>query len=403
MPQALINVHSFLQDFNPTKFTVYFSILIFSILLSLRLDHTINISYWLVFLPLWIWKTLTILGALIGIIIWARNPGYRQSNSSCIHFKSMLFSLALQLLLLMSEILICENLENKRSSWTMALSPMVGTSLLSISACAWSIRNGRVIDMEFFAAINLLQIVFIALRLDNLLNWSWVVVFVPTWILLFFATTIILYGMIFAAIVARSPDLRGPNDQQRTIVPSAPSTSLIFLPSILFLFFLTSKLDSPPNMVTPSYFATSVPLFLTVVILIHLSFGSKPGSLWWFGMRTDFCTFLLTTCPCLKEFGNTSYTMNLRQRDTVSNIDQTSDSTNSTGSGSQGPDHVTPSEFEFSGGDSHNESSGPKRLFYALRRFWFRNKSYSSEGFGETAGHQDKPEPVLKLNIDTPD
>lgn len=27
----------------------------------------------------------------------------------------------------------------------------------------------------------------------------------------------------------------------------------------------------------------------------------------WFGMRRDFCVFLLDTCPCLREYGNVSY------------------------------------------------------------------------------------------------
>lgn len=27
----------------------------------------------------------------------------------------------------------------------------------------------------------------------------------------------------------------------------------------------------------------------------------------WFGMRKDFCEFLLGICPCLQEYGNVSY------------------------------------------------------------------------------------------------
>ena len=27
----------------------------------------------------------------------------------------------------------------------------------------------------------------------------------------------------------------------------------------------------------------------------------------WFGMRCDFCTFLLDVCPCLREYCNISY------------------------------------------------------------------------------------------------
>lgn len=29
----------------------------------------------------------------------------------------------------------------------------------------------------------------------------------------------------------------------------------------------------------------------------------------WFGIRKDFCQFLLGTCPCLQEYGNISYSL----------------------------------------------------------------------------------------------
>lgn len=308
MPRALINVHSFLQDFNPSKFIVYFSTLLFTILFSLRLDNKITFSYWLVFLPLWIWKSISVLGALVGIYIWLRNPEFRISNSSYVHFQSMLISLSLQLLLLMFEILVCDKLETRRHTWTLAFMPLLFISLLSISVCLWSIRNGRGIELEFFAAINILQIVLIALKLDNFLNWSWIVVFIPTWILLCFTVLVISYAMIFAAIVLRSPEVA--SEQRRASIYSASSSSMVFLPMLVFIIILTNKLDSPGNPMMPGYFSTCLPLFVALLMLIRFSFGSKPGSLWWFGMRSDFCTFLLTICPCIREYGNISYTVN---------------------------------------------------------------------------------------------
>lgn len=319
MPRALINVHSFLQDLNPSKFTVYFSTLIFAILFSLKLDNRITLSYWLVFLPLWIWKGIAFLGAIVGIIVWLRNPDYRVGHSSYVHFKSMLISLSLQLLLLMFEILVCDKLESKRHTWMLAFVPLLFISLLSISVCVWSVRNGREIELEFFAAINILQIILVALKLDALINWSWMVIFIPSWILLCFAIVVIFYAMIFAALVLRSPDF-GSEQRRANINSTSSSSSLIFLPLLVFIILLMSKLDSPPNVITPSYFLTCAPLFLTLLILLRQSFGSKTGSLWWFGMRTDFCTFLLTIFPCLKEYGNTSFVMNPKLGDnSVSN------------------------------------------------------------------------------------
>lgn len=55
-----------------------------------------------------------------------------------------------------------------------------------------------------------------------------------------------------------------------------------------------------------SYFTVCIPLYFMFIILICLSFGSK-GNNWWFGIRKDFGTFLLSTCPCLREYANISY------------------------------------------------------------------------------------------------
>lgn len=408
MPRALINIHTLLQDFNPNKFIVYFSTLIFTILLSLRLDNKITISYWLVFLPLWIWKSIALLGAFVGSIIWLRNPDYRVSNSSYVHFKSMLISISLQLLLVMFEILVCDKLETRRNTWILTFTPLIFISLLSISVCVWSVKNGREIELEFFAAINILQFVLIALKLDNIINWSWMVVFVPSWILLCSAAVVILYAMIFAAIVLRSPEIG--TEQRRASIHSASSSSMTFLPMLMFIILLTSKLDSPPYVLTPSYFFICLPLFLTLIILIRLSFGSKSGSLWWFGMRADFCTYLLTICPCLKEYGNTSYIMSHRFSDTVA--DSAASTTGTLNDNANSPSNnysiqvnnfqqqQQQSDYSDNGSqfqEQHHEGNA-KRLLHSLSQVFFRSKT------NQQKGDEMPPGPVVaKLNIDSPD
>ena len=42
----------------------------------------------------------------------------------------------------------------------------------------------------------------------------------------------------------------------------------------------------------------------------------------WFGIRKDFCEYLLDLCPCLREYGNVSY----KFADTVAPIPSDSDS-----------------------------------------------------------------------------
>lgn len=236
-----MNLQSLFQEFNLSKFIVYSCLLIFSMLFALRLDGSINWSYWTVFLPLWIWKTIVVSGGMIGTIVWARNPDYRLSEQSYISFKSMLISLSLQLLLLMFELLVCDKLESGRHLWTLAFIPLLFVSLLSVAITVWSLKNERAFELELFCAVNVLQFLFIALRLDNLLNWSWVVVFVPFWVLITMALIGVLYALIFAAILLRTPDIAA--DTRRASFHSAVSYSLVVLPLMIFLVLLSNKLD----------------------------------------------------------------------------------------------------------------------------------------------------------------
>ena len=263
-----------------SKFVVYLCLFIFSILFALRLDHTITISYWFVFTPLWLWKCLVIAGAVIGTVVWVRNPDYRQSDSSYIHFKSMLISLSLQLLLLMFELLVCDKLESGRHFWILAFIPLIFISLLSIAVCIWALKNDRAFEMELFCSVNILQFIFIALRMDRFITWSWVLVLVPLWILLCLAIIGVLYALIFAAILLRTPEVAA--EQRRASLHSAISYSLIVLPLLVFLVLLSNKLDAHSNPNSASqmdYFSTCIPLYFTFAILLCLSFGNKGGNL----------------------------------------------------------------------------------------------------------------------------
>ncbi|KAI2799585.1 hypothetical protein BLOT_011491 [Blomia tropicalis] len=357
-----MNCQKIFQDFNSSKFVVYSSLLVFFVLFALRLDETIRFSWWLVFMPLWIWKCLVIIGAFVGVMVWIFNPDYRLSESSYTHFKSMLISLSLQLLLLMFELLVCDKLESDRHFWTLAFIPLIFISLLSIAVSVWALKNERDFELELFCSVNVLQFIFIALRLDRFITWSWVVVFVPLWILLCLAIIGVLYSLIFAVILFRTPEVSP--QQRRASFVTALSYTLIVLPLLIFFVLLSSKLDSVSHLgeylhgdmssnfpgginmihfysphishtvtaLNPSsakqlstplpffaspyyfemdYFFVCVPLYFTLGILICMSFHSKGGNLWWFGMRKDFCSFILFLCPCLREYANISYNFTL--------------------------------------------------------------------------------------------
>ena len=51
-----VNFRSLFQDFNASKFIIFTSLLIFSLLYALKLDGVLNWSWWSIFVPIWIWK-----------------------------------------------------------------------------------------------------------------------------------------------------------------------------------------------------------------------------------------------------------------------------------------------------------------------------------------------------------
>ena len=54
--RADINFRSFFQDFNMSKFVVYSSLLVFTMLFALKLDNDLSWSWWSIFVPLFVWK-----------------------------------------------------------------------------------------------------------------------------------------------------------------------------------------------------------------------------------------------------------------------------------------------------------------------------------------------------------
>lgn len=81
-----------------------------------------------------------------------------------------------------------------------------------------------------------------------------------------------------------------------------------------------------------SFIAVVSPLFVSFITLILMSFSAKGANkckfikvlshklspqfinfVGWFGIRKDFCSFLLGACPLLQEYGNISYQPEQRQ------------------------------------------------------------------------------------------
>lgn len=152
-------------------------------------------------------------------------------------------------------------------------------------------------QLELFLAVNALQFVFIPLKLDGFLTWSWEIIFVPVWIILCLCLVMMLYSLIFCSILMRTPEMTLA--QRRTAVNSAISNILV-LPILVFQILLADKLDNDTQL---PYSIIVIPLLLAQFSLILLSFCSKSTSnKFWFGFRK--CSFLLNA---LGEYGNISY------------------------------------------------------------------------------------------------
>ncbi|KAH0549901.1 hypothetical protein KQX54_015626 [Cotesia glomerata] len=79
---------------------------------------------------------------------------------------------------------------------------------------------------------------------------------------------------------------------------------LVIVFDTIFAVLLANKLDGDLSL---NYTTIAAPLLLSHMTLIFMSFGAKGGNRWWFGIRKDFCHFLLGLCPLLQEYGNISY------------------------------------------------------------------------------------------------
>ena len=73
-----------------------------------------------------------------------------------------------------------------------------------------------------------------------------------------------------------------------------------FFNTLEFQVLLTFRLDGDAKLEFMNIFT---PLHVCLFTLMLTSCG-RGGNRWWCGMRSDFCTALLRTCPCLTIYGN---------------------------------------------------------------------------------------------------
>jgi len=276
----------------------------FCLLFALKLDGVIKCSYWFVFLPLWFWKVIVIVGAVVGTYVWLRHPHCRTESDSNVQYKAMIIATSLNLLLLLFEFLACDKLENDRSQmlWVLICIPLFCIAIVSIGLCVWALKHGRSFELELFCSVNVLQFIFLALRLDDFVRWRWVIVFIPIWIVMCVALVGVIYAIILAIILYKSSDIV-PAQRQASIITAVGYTVTV-ISLLVFEILLVNKIDGVEDM--PYIFVTT-PLLIALAILMMMSFCARTGNHWWFGVRKEFCYWLLDVCPLLQEYGNISY------------------------------------------------------------------------------------------------
>ncbi|GFO08241.1 hypothetical protein PoB_003474600 [Plakobranchus ocellatus] len=328
-----MNLKNMFQDFNPSKFVVFSSLLVFCLLFSLRLDETVDWSYWFIFLPIWIWKLLVFAGAMRGTAVWFRNPQYRTETDSASQFTAMILTWAEHMVLLTFEILAVFNLETQRRGWIVAFIPLFVLSVFCIGTCVWSVKHRRSCELELFCAANILQFIFLALKLDDVISWRWVIVLIPVWVVMCIALIAVLYAVVLAIILVRSPDVL--SEQRRGNVSTAMGYMFFVVPLLVFEILLVNRLDHVNDF---NFSFVVIPLLISLASLMCLAFGAKGGNFWWFGIRKDFCQFVLGACPCLQEYGNISYSIQCDDQETVAEQQASSNP----GEGAPSPSSSTP-------------------------------------------------------------
>jgi len=180
----------------------------------------------------------------------------------------------------------------------MTFMPLFFLCPMAIAACVWGFRNDRSLEMEAVLSSNVLLFIFVALKLDNVINWSWKAVFVPLWVVMCLPGIVALYYVVWALLFFRQPQYTA---DRRTSLTYATLWLLVVIPMIAFEVLLAFRLDQD---ITFTYMNIFTPLHVCLFTLMFSSCSGRGGNKWWFGMRTDFCSALLKCLPCLTIYGN---------------------------------------------------------------------------------------------------
>ena len=254
-------------------------------------------------------------------------------------FQAMLLSTSLQMLLLSFEACLCYKLTTDPNSgpdseghmnWYLVFMPLFLLSVLSIIICGWGWKKERPLDLELLFSVNMLQFVLLVLRIEGIVFWSYQIILIPLWILLGICSIAVIYYIALTAVLLCTNDILPSLRTPRTAASCLYSLANFSL--ILFLGLLVTKIDNP-EAESHSFIAIFLPYHLGMGSLVVSTFYQKGGNPWWFGIREEFCLFLLKKFPAIRVYGNISYIYGYSTQETAIPVDipitNTSDSKNS--------------------------------------------------------------------------
>ena len=284
----------FCDNFNRRQFFALSLVFMFIALLALRLDNFIIWPYWVVFFPLWLWQSVIFGGLLFEIFTFCRNPRYYVETQT--HFKCTFCDALFHINLLFFEILVCSRLDNAN-----AYIPLIILSIFGFFMSCWAIKNDYDGDLYFIVSFNILFFIFVSLKLENLITWSWKTVFLSNWatLTLFFVLELI---EIVVSISRFSCMERLPRYRQQSFCISigySVSMLLIITSSVLLALNLDNDLRLP-------YVIVASPLMSALTVFMSLCFSARPHFQW----RRCFQLLYRRTidiCHPLQEYGNISY------------------------------------------------------------------------------------------------
>uniref|UniRef100_A0A0N5B3B1 Uncharacterized protein n=1 Tax=Strongyloides papillosus TaxID=174720 RepID=A0A0N5B3B1_STREA len=302
-----------LQHCNASKVMLYLLMCFFLMILALHLDGSVQLSYFLLFLPLFTFEIFVFMNFLASTSLYFITFPTASEAVFKKDFILMLLNTIEHTFIALFEIMLYFRLHRlpetiDKNIWLNTFLPLILLGFVSVLVMLWSFQNNKSIEAESFYAVNFTQILLIAFKLNGNINWSWMMIFIPSWILLCATLIIILYFLVSSIYLYYSRSDQN-NNFRKDFFYSAICNIFITIPIFVFLLLLTAKLDHSSfygilNVEKISYRIAFTPLLISLCYLTFCALGPNGNLFWWFSFPKSFWPHCFEVFPCLKLYGN---------------------------------------------------------------------------------------------------